>query len=239
MTAPASKASDHRALITARSASLNTILEGLDVQVAIVFPGRGELLASHIFGQFVSVPDYLGQLQILKERLPLDSGRREWFSYLIDAIARCVDASRLMDNESCWVALLHAQGCAGQALATLTPALEGKHEKVVRAHSLRDARTEKNEPIKRFVLDQASRLRLKTVGSAASHIAKQFTDGGHQLEEFGSDLKLPRLEKTFGDYISRDMVAKGLKAEKQKVTQQENARLFAEWKKLYASDANG
>lgn len=227
-----------------RQAEMWAILDSLDAQMELVFPANKAVRATSFFNQLVAEVNYRAQANAIKEGLghiPGGEHLRGWLVLCIDACILCVDADRLLDREECWIALLKAKGFAGSAAATLTPNLEEAHRRLVTAQNMRNAQTAKNSDIKKFVLKQAASLRQDTIRSAADHIAKQFSEGDRQLSEFGSTLDLDheKLRRTFSEYISLDMVDKGLKKEGQRVTQQQNKALFAQWKKLYANDASG
>lgn len=221
------------------------LLRELDEQLRIVF--SPEAFGGHggnfFFGLLRDQAD-IGQamdeiVQGLRGNAELN-GRSDYLAAVLSACAHCVGATRL-EPDKAWPAVLDAQRHAGAATAILVAGMERKHADRVTAKHAKDLQTAANDQIREFLFSRASRSKFATVSAAAKSVAKLFDadSGSRTLAEFGSTLKLDRLATTFQEFIRADMERLGVRSVNEKITQAENRVRFAQWKKLYASQASG
>ncbi|WP_157007870.1 hypothetical protein [Xenophilus azovorans] len=175
-------------------------------------------------------------------------GWRPLMLAILDTCASCALAARSPEHHA-WKHVSRGKDQAAVALAHLVHSAEEAHRRRATARKGKEAQAKGNEQIRLRVLEMASmRERKETISSAVKGIctALRRDHGGliEALDHYGSTIKRSspndddrslqgRMEKTFRDFIERDMIRLGVRAEGEKLSPAEIQQRFFVWKKKY------
>lgn len=160
--------------------------------------------------------------------------------YLLACLETCAfsaHATRTSEHLA-WQAIAEAQRHAGVALALLVHDMEESHCRVVNARKAKGAQTKKNDPLRDYVLKEATGSNTSSISAAAGLVvdalkkehgspAKAIKHFGAGLSKKGDDVDAEeRLKKRFAKYITDDMLNSGALAKGERA----NPQAFKRWK---------
>lgn len=164
------------------------------------------------------------------------AGQRDWFLSMLDVCAFCATAARKPPDLG-WQAMMYAERNAAPLLAYRFHQVATVHAVKTKNRSNRRQQTEKNDPLRKYVLTEAAKSRFTSVTAAAGHVVKRLQSEpvglvgalaalGGTLNTKGDDEDVgARLTKTFANYITT-----AVKAHAGGNSGRMSAQVFVRWK---------